>query len=152
MRRITVPSSLNEISSADQLRKALFHPPQPLAIAASGQMLKDDVDVFSSTSGICFMLVPIPLLFFLFYSLACALIVCILGPYYLPGPGCRRPTGGSLLSSPLWEPGETEPRQVCYAFAFLFTSVAYPWHFGTDPDSRIRTSDWRIRMRTREAQ
>ncbi len=35
-------------------------------------------------------------------------------------------------------------------------SVANPWHFGTDPNSdpdpRIRTSDWRIRMPIREAQ
>ncbi len=93
------------------------------------------------------------LLFFV-CSLVCSslLIVCILGPYYLPGPGCRRPTVGSLLSSPPWEPGETEePIQVCYAFAFLFTSVADPWHFGTNPDPQIRTSEWRIRMRIREA-
>jgi hypothetical protein len=39
-------------------------------------MFKDDVDGFSSPSGICFMLVHIPLLF-LFYLLACALVVLV---------------------------------------------------------------------------
>ncbi len=32
------------------------------------------------------------------------------------------------------------------------TSVGNPWHFGTDPDPRIRTSDERIRMQIWDAQ
>jgi hypothetical protein len=61
-RRISVMSSLNEISK-DQLRNRLavrgkechcIHPLPPLSTATSGELLKDDVNGFSSASDICF--------------------------------------------------------------------------------------------------
>ena len=67
--KIMVTSSLHEISP-DQLGnrvlcwwegKELLHPPPTLSIqVASGQIFKDDVNGFSSTSDICFMFIIFP--------------------------------------------------------------------------------------------
>jgi hypothetical protein len=54
-RKTTVTSSSNEISTnqhGNRVRgEALFCSPPPLAIAASGQIFKDDVNRFASTHG-----------------------------------------------------------------------------------------------------